>query len=254
MFCDMETLVSIITACYNSSFSISKTIESVLSQTYSNWEMLIVDDCSTDNSLLIIQSYCKKDSRIRYLKTDKPSGSPALPRNIGIEHAIGEYIAFLDSDDIWLPNKLQEQYDFLEQNNYSFIYSNYEKISWDGKRAGRIIKLRNSSSYWDILESCSIPCLTVLLKRELVGHIRFKPMPKEDYGFWLEILRKGCIAYNTDKVHALYRESSNSRSSNKLAMFKNQWKILRNIEKVKKIPALYFMTLYTFRGFVKYLR
>lgn len=101
--------VSVITPSYNSSAFISQTIDSVLFQTYTDWEMLIVDDCSTDDSASIIKQYSKRDARIKYLKTDLPSGSPCEPRNIGIMSAQGRYIAFLDSDDVWLPNKLEEQ-------------------------------------------------------------------------------------------------------------------------------------------------
>lgn len=249
-----KVLISVITPCYNAALYIAETIESVILQSYSNWEMLIIDDCSTDDSAFIIQRYCSIDCRIKYYKTEKKSGSPALPRNLGIKYSRGKYLAFLDSDDVWLPDKLQEQCDYLEKNNLSFVYSDYEKISWDGKRSERIIRLRETSSYWDTLESCSIPCLTAFLTRELIGDTCFKSIPKEDFGFWLEILRKGCIAYNTGKVHALYREAQNSRSSNKLAMFKGQWYVLRNIEGVKKVPALYFMLVFALRGIIKYLK
>lgn len=247
-------LVSIITPCYNSAPYITEAIHSVISQSYSNWEMLIVDDCSSDNSSSIIQSYASIDNRIKYFKTEVRSGAPAQPRNIGIEKAQGEYIAFLDSDDIWLSDKLKEQCEFLEENHLSFVYSDYEKISWDGKREERIIRARTTSTYWDTLESCSIPCLTVLLTRELLGNTRFKSIPKEDYGFWLEILRKGCIAHNTRKIHALYREAKSSRSGNKFAMLKGQWYVLRNIEGVKRIPAFYFMVLFILKGGIKYLK
>lgn len=247
-------MVSVITPCYNSQDYIGACIDSVLNQSYPDWEMIIVDDCSIDNSALIIKKYCSIDYRIKYLKTKVASGSPAMPRNIGIENAQGEYIAFLDSDDLWLPDKLQKQSEFMEKNNYSFVYSDYEKMSWDGKREGRILKMRACSSYWDTLESCSIPCLTVLLDRKLIGETRFKSIPKEDYGFWLEILRKGVTAYNIGEVYALYREVHNSRSSNKLAMIKEQWYVLTRVEGVKKIPLFYFMISFIFRGLLKYLK
>lgn len=249
-----NVLVSIITPCYNSSSFISQAIESVLSQTYKNWEMLIIDDCSTDNSSLIIKKYAEKDQRIKYLKTEKASGGPSVPRNIGLKYANGEYISLLDSDDVWLPNKLEDQLTFLEARNYDFVYSDYEKITWDGNRSNRIINVRAVSSYWDTLESCEIPCLTVLIKKESIGNTRFKLISKEDYVFWLEILRKGCKAYNTRKVHALYREMKNSRSSDKYNMLKKHWYILRKIEEVKIVPAVYFIIIYTFKGFVKYLK
>lgn len=250
----MNPLVSIITPCYNAVPFIAQTIESVIAQTYPNWEMLIVDDCSTDRSAEIIQTYVDRDSRIKYFKTDCPSGSPSLPRNIGLEQAQGECVAFLDSDDAWLPTKLEEQIAFMERGSYGFVYSDYEKMSWEGRRAERLIRMREISSFWDTLESNEIPCLTVLLCKELIGEIRFKSIPKEDYAFWLEILRKGYKAYNTGKVHALYREARNSRSGNKLKMFVQQWYVLRQVEGVKKIPAVYFMLIFTWKGLLKFLK
>lgn len=147
----MQPLISIITPCYNAVPFIAQTIESVLTQTYPYWEMLIVDDCSTDRSAEIIQTYVKRDLRIKYFRTDHPSGSPSLPRNIAMEQAQGEYIAFLDSDDAWLPSKLEEQVIFIRSGPYDFIYSDYEKMAWDGKRNQRLIRARRISSFWDTL-------------------------------------------------------------------------------------------------------
>lgn len=250
----MDSLVSIITPCYNAVLYLPQAVGSVLSQTYSHWELLIIDDCSTDGSYELIQQYANMDSRIKCFKTASPSGSPTLPRNIGIEHAQGTYVAFLDCDDVWLPDKLEEQIIFLEENHYDFIYSNYEKMSWDNRRAKRIVYARKTSSYWDTLESCEIPCLTVMMRRSLIGNLRFKLIPKEDYAFWLEILRRGYKAYNTEKIHALYREVKNSRSGNKFKMFKSQWYVLRQIEGVKVTPAIYFIVIFSLKGFRKYLR
>lgn len=250
----MKSLVSIITPCYNAETTIAKTIESVLSQTYESWEMLVIDDCSNDNSEAIIKNFAGNDNRIKYLKTDKPSGSPSIPRNIGIDLAKGKYIAFLDADDIWLPDKLTEQLFFAELKNATFIYSDYEKITYDGVRSNRTIKMRATSTYWDTLQSCSIPCLTVLLKKDIIGTVRFKSIVKEDYAFWLEILKTGTIAYNTKKVHALYRESKYSRSSNKFSMFKNQWLIIHGIERINILFAIYCMIIFSIKGFLKYLK
>lgn len=205
--------VSIITPTYNVVQFIRETIESVLKQTYPYWELLIVDDCSTDDSVKIINQYSIKDPRIKLLSTDKNTGSPSEPRNIALEAAMGRYIALLDADDIWLPNKLEEQLEFMEINDFDFVYSNYEKMNYQGKRNNRIVCTRSVSTYWDILESNGIPCLTVLLKREIIGDIRFQQTPKEDYVFWLTIMRtRNITAYNTNRIHAIYRESKNSRS------------------------------------------
>lgn len=159
----MKKLVTIVTPCYNSKETISQTIESVLQQTFSNWEMLIVDDCFTDSSPEIIKKYADKDYRIKYFRTQNKSGSPSLPRNIGIENAKGEYIAFLDSDDLWLPYKLEHQLKFLEKNGYDLVYSYYEKIDWEGRQNNRVIRTREKTRYDDILKSNSIPCLTSMI-------------------------------------------------------------------------------------------
>ena len=250
----MSPTISIITPCYNAAPFIAQTLESVLAQTFEDWEMLVVDDCSTDDSAVIVQEYAQRDSRIRYYRTDSPSGGPSVPRNIGLEHVRGVYVAFLDSDDLWLPEKLEEQLSFMRANKLDFVYSDYEKISWRGERKNRIIYARAVSSFWDTIESNAIPCLTVLIRRSVIGNTRFKPIPKEDYVFWLDILRQGYTAYNTGKVHALYREAKNSRSGNKLKMFQQQWYVLRQVEGVKKVPAIYFMLIFAVKGLFKFLK
>lgn len=250
----MTPLVSIITPCHNAEAYLSHTIESVINQTYSNWEMLIVDDCSTDNSAEIIKQYSLNNPRIRYLKTEKPSGSPALPRNIGIDNSKGEYIAFLDSDDIWLPDKLEKQVNFMEQNSYSLSYSYYEKMDWNGRRDNRVIRTRDLTTYFDLLKSNSIPCLTSMVKRDAIGETRFKQIAQEDFCFWLDILRKGFTGYNLKEVVAVYREAKNSRSANKFDMFKGYWNVIRNHQHIPFLPACRDMITYTIQGFSKYLK
>lgn len=250
----MSPIISIITPAYNAEKTINETIQSVLNQTYNNWELLIIDDCSTDKTKEIIHNYTSVDKRIKYFKTDKPSGGPSIPRNIGIKNSNGRYIAFLDSDDIWLPNKLEEQLNFLLSHNYKFVYSNYEKISYEGKRNNRLIIVRNVSTYNDTLKSCEIPCLTILLEKSIIENREFKNIGKEDYIMWLEILRNGNVAYNTGKIHALYREANNTRSSNKLKMIYQQWNVIRNIEKQNLIKSIYYLSTYLFKGYLKYLK
>lgn len=249
-----QEIISIVTPCYNANSTISNTIDSVRSQTYQNWEILIIDDCSQDKSAEIIKQYAAQDARIHYFKTDKPSGSPAVPRNIGIENAKGKYIAFLDSDDIWMPDKLQREVYFLEQNGYDLVYSFYEKIDWEGKRDNRIIKTRTTTTYCDLLKSNSIPCLTSIISRKAIGHTRFKQIPQEDFCFWLDILKKGYTAHNLCEVTALYREAKNSRSANKMDMFKGYWNVIRNHQNIGLLPACYYMITYTIMGLAKYLK
>lgn len=249
-----SSLISIITPCYNAAATISQTIKSVIRQNYQNWEMIIIDDCSSDNSAELIHHFCERDKRIRYLTTSTPSGSPALPRNIGIDNAKGDYIAFLDSDDVWLPDKLQKQIDAIKMNGYELMYSFYEKIDWEGTRNNRIIRTRGKSTYKSLLKSNSIPCLTSIISRGAIGDTRFKQIPQEDFCFWLDILKKGYVAYNLGEVTALYREAKMSRSSNKLDMFKGYWNVIRNHQHIALLPACYYMITYTIFGFAKYLK
>lgn len=247
-------MVSIITPCYNAESTIAQTIESILAQTFEDWEMQIIDDCSTDSSPEIIKGYAAKDSRIKYFKTPNKSGSPSLPRNIGIDNSKGKYVAFLDSDDLWLPDKLERQIKFLEENGYDLGYSYYEKMDWEGRRNNRIICTRAKTRYRDILKSNSIPCLTSIIKKDKIENTRFKQIPQEDFCFWLDILKKGIVAHNLCEVTALYREAKTSRSANKLDMFKGYWNVIRNHQHIGFLPSCLYMVTYTIYGFAKYLK
>lgn len=250
----MDCKVSVITPCYNAANHLPEAIESVINQTFKNWELLIIDDCSSDNTEQIVNGYLKKDDRIRYFKTNRNTGSPSQPRNIGIEKSEGTYIAFLDSDDIWFPDKLEKQMRFIEGNNYDLIYSFYEKMTFDGKRSDRVIKTRKVTRYSDLLKSNSIPCLTSVITRETIGNTRFKQIPQEDFCFWLEILKKGIVAHNLCEVTALYREAKTSRSANKLDMFKGYWNVIRNHQRIGLLSASFYMVTYTILGLAKYLK
>ena len=244
-------MISVVTPCYNAEATIAPTIESVLSQTYSDWEMLIVDDCSSDSSAAIIKRYAEKDDRIRYFKTSSKSGSPSLPRNIGIDNAKGDWIAFLDSDDVWLPNKLETQLKFIKKHNSKLVYSFYEKMDWKGTRNNRIIKTRLKTSYSDLLKSNSIPCLTSLVRKDVVGFHRFMNIPQEDFCFWLDILREDVVAENVGEMLALYREAKDSRSANKWDMFKGYWNVIRNHQHLGLAHCCTCMLTYTIYGILK---
>lgn len=246
--------VSVVTPCHNAQSTIAKTIDSVIKQTLTDWELIIVDDGSTDDSAKLIHAFIENDHRIKYFKIDKPSGSPSLPRNIGIDKAQGKYIAFLDADDVWFPNKLQKEVDFLEKNEYDLAYSYYEKMDWEGNRSDRIIRTREKTTYVNLLKSNSIPCLTSIIRKDIIGDTRFKQIPQEDFCFWLDILKKGYTAYNLCEVTALYREAKTSRSANKLDMFKGYWNVIRNHQHISLIPACFYMFTYSILGVAKYLK
>lgn len=249
-----QPLISVITPCYNAERFIDSCIQSVLSQTYKNWELILVDDCSTDDTLNKIQMYSKLDNRIKYYTTKRTSGGPSHPRNIGITTCTGDFVAFLDADDLWLPEKLSEQIEFALENNYQFVYSNYEKISSEGFRQGRRLRMKAEVDYKYMLRTCEIPCLTVLIHKNLIKNRLFKEFGKEDYLLWLEILRTGVKAYNTGRVHALYRQQDSSRSSNKIKMLYEQWIILRDFQKISFFQSCFDLFFYVIRGLQKYFR
>lgn len=244
-------MVSVIIPCHNSQDFLVQAIDSVRAQTYVDWELLIVDDCSTDESATIIQQYVQQDNRIHYLKTDKLSGSPTLPRNIGIQHAQGRFIAFLDSDDIWFPNKLEEQLLLFENDETVIVFSDYEKISEQGVRNQRIVSAPNFTSYKHLLHGNVIGCSTALYDTEKVGKVYFENVSHEDYVLWLTILKKGFIARNTGKVHALYRVRTSSVSSNKWKALLWQWNIYINVEKVGYMRAAYYFLSYLIKAYKK---
>ena len=251
----MNKLVSIITPCYNAADVIRHTIQSVINQTYTNWELIICDDCSTDSSRAIIEEFIAKDNRISLYTTPSNTGHPIVPRNISLRHAKGDIIAFLDADDIWLPDMLITSIEFMQTNNYDIVFSEYEKIDWNGNRNNRVVHYKSQVSYKDMIRVCSVPaCITTIAKKHVIGNTEFRDLPIEDYAFWLEIFRKGYTAYNTHTVQGLYRQSPNTRSGNKFSQFFKHWYILRNIEKVSLVPAIYYQMYYTFAGLAKYLK
>lgn len=253
-FCQPFIMVSIITPCYNSENFVSATIESVLSQTYVNWEMIIVDDCSTDTSPLIVMEYVAKDSRIKYVRTNIPSGSPTYPRNVGLEVARGRFVAFLDSDDLWFPSKLETQMSMFNDDNVALVYSNYEKIREDGTSSNRIVIASKYHHYRSLLYGNEIGCLTVIIDTHKTGKIDFKYIGHEDYECWLSILRKGYIAKNCNKVLAAYRVRKSSLSSNKFKTVRWVWNIYRNYEHMDHFSTFYHLLCCMLKSVVKYIK
>lgn len=251
---NVNSLVSIITPCYNSSTFISQTIDSVIFQTYSNWELIIIDDCSTDNSDVIIKRYCERDSRIKYYRTEKASGSPTKPRNVGISKANGRFIAFLDSDDIWFPEKLEKQLPLFNNNSVAIVFSHYEKMSENGKCSGRVIKSSCFHSYNTLLYGNEIGCLTAIIDVDKVGKCYFQYIGHEDYAFWLSILKKGFTAQNTQSVLAAYRVRKSSVSSNKIKAIVWVWRIYRKVERIPLFISLFYLCSDLIKSVIKSLR
>lgn len=250
----MDVLVSIIMPVYNASRFLDEAISSVLSQTYPYWELLIVDDHSSDNSVDIINKYLIKDNRIRLYQTTSPSGSPSTPRNIATKHAQGRFIAFLDSDDVWMPSKLEKQIPLFEDSHTAVVYSDYEKMSEFGMRLNRIIHAPESTNYKHLLRGNVIANVTGVYDTQKVGKVYFKQIPHEDYVLWLEILKKGYVAKNVGDVTSLYRLRKQSVSSNKLNTLMWQWNIYVNVEQIHPIIALYYFSFYAIKASLKALK
>lgn len=199
----MKELVSIIMPSYNTGRFISETIESVLAQSYSNWELIIVDDCSTDDTDEVVGQYLT-DERIRYIKNKNNSGA-AVSRNHALREAKGKWIAFLDSDDLWMPDKLEKQIRYMEMNDYHFSYTNYSEINAEGQRNGVTVTGPKRVTKTGMFNYCWLGCLTVMYDAETVGLIQIADIKKNnDYAMWLKVCKKAeCYLLNEEL--ALYR-------------------------------------------------
>jgi len=245
----MNNLVSIITPSYNSSRFIEECVGSVLSQTYVNWEMLIVDDYSADNSLQILKKY--NDKRIQLIELDKNVGA-SESRNVAIRKAKGKYIAFLDSDDLWEPQKLEKQISFMEKEDVAFSFSTYQPISDDDSKLYSIIHAPKIVTYSSYLKKTIIGCLTVIIDREKTGVFE---MPKirssHDMALWLLIMRRGFDAYGLDENLARYRIVSTSNTANKWRAAKDVLKVYRQFEKLSFFYSIWCFLNYAFNAIIK---
>lgn len=247
---EKEPLVSIITPAYNAARFIGETIESVLAQTYKNWEMIIVDDCSTDDTREIVQSYQEKDSRIKLFTLDKNSGS-GVARNKAMDEAKGRFIAFLDSDDLWYPEKLRRQIAFMLDNGVAFTFTKYVRMKEDGTITNATTEAPLTVDYDTLMKHCVIGCLTVILDRKKIGEQRMLEIrTRQDYAFWLSLTRQGFIAYGLPEVLAKYRLVENSISSNKLKAARQNWRLYYEIENQPLWKSLWYFANYALRSVI----
>jgi len=242
--------VSVITPLYNCSDYIEKTIESVISQTYKDWEMIMVDDCSEDDSLTIAQRFASLDSRIKVFALEENAGAAAA-RNHAIREASGRYIAFLDSDDRWLPHKLEAQLGFMQDRDVAFSFSAYEKINELGNVVATV-GVPDRVGYEDLLKVCSIGCLTAMYDTEKLGKV-YMPLirKRQDLGLWLKILKNEPYAYGLQQVLARYQLRKNSISANKLSAARYTWKLYRECERLNLFYAGYYFVHYAVNGILR---
>lgn len=248
-----KKLVSIITPSYNSASHIKETIDSVIAQTYQNWEMIIVDDYSMDNSVRIIENIQKKDHRIILLKNEENIGS-GPSRNKAIDKAQGEIIAFLDSDDLWCPEKLSLHLKFMEEKQSAFSHTSYGFINENGVKIKSTYRVsKNPVGYSNLLKRTEISCLTAMYDVRKVGKMYMPDLRrKQDYALWLDILKKGFYSDPLDKELAYYRQRQGSATNNKLKLVKGHWFFLHKREKIPFLKSLFYLLNWGIRGFVKY--
>ncbi len=240
-------MVSIITPVYNSAKYIGDTIKSVLSQTYQNWEMIIIDDCSKDESVSVIKSF--NDSRLILIQLKVNVGA-ANARNIGLEKANGQFIAFIDADDMWKEDKLEKQLLFMKKNKIGFSFSSYEILR---EKKNKFIKVPLTLNYNQFMKNTIIGTLTVMLDTKIIGEIRFVNVKKDhDSMTWAKILKNGNTALGYSESLAYYRKLKGSISNNKFEAVKNHWKNCRKIEKIPRIKCLYFFVFYSFNALKKH--
>ncbi|MCT4619062.1 MAG: glycosyltransferase family 2 protein [Marinisporobacter sp.] len=246
-----SVLVSIITPVYNSERFIKETIQSVQKQTYANWEIILVDDCSTDSSERIIRYMIEKDPKIKYIKLENNSGA-AVARNTAIKNSKGRFIAFLDSDDLWECDKLEKQIKFMLNKDIGFSFTGYNLIDEDGNDLDKVIKVPDQIDYDGLLKNTIIGCLTVMIDRSKIGDFRM-PLIRagQDTATWLSILKKGYIAYGLNEPLARYRKVEGSISSNKIKALKRTWNIYRNLEKLPLPKTVYVFTCYIINALKK---
>jgi teichuronic acid biosynthesis glycosyltransferase TuaG len=248
----MNALVSIITPAYNSAKFIAETIQSVQNQTYQNWEMIIVDDASSDETEAIVLLFLKKDSRIQFHKLAQNSG-PAVARNIGIEKANGDYLTFIDADDIWFPTFIENNIHTIQETEISFVFSSYKRSNEKLEFVYSDFIVPKKVTYSDILKTNSISCLTAFLDIKKLGK---KLMPlirkRQDMGLWLNYLKVIPFAYGIQETQAIYRIRANSLSRKKSDLIKYQWQFYREVEQLNIFQSAYYMFHWMFRGFMKY--
>lgn len=245
----MDDKVSIITPCYNGAKYISQTIESVLSQTYTNWEMIIINDGSKDNSVEVIEPYTQKDNRIKLV--NQKNGGSANARNNGIRLAIGRYIALLDADDLWENNFLEEQLRFMKEKNALLVFSSYKRIDDQSREILRPVTCKKKVTYNQMLITDFIGCLTGLYDTSVFGKVYLREELKslrDDYAYWLDIIKFTQVAYGNQKFLAKYRVLDTAVTANKQKLIKVQYKFYRDFLRLGVVRSLYNTIYWGLRG------
>lgn len=250
-------LVSIIVPVYNAGPYIEETISMVYAQTYTDWELILVDDCSSDDSRERIRAFMEKpeaDGKIRLIEKKINEGA-AKARNTGMEAAVGRYIAFLDADDVWMKDKLQKEMAFMKEKDAAFVFTAYEFGDENALPTGKVVQVPDTLTYHEALSRTVIFTTTVLLDTQKTGRelIRMPAVKSEDSATWWKILRNGYTAYGLNEVLAIYRRPAKSLSSNKLEAIKRIWNLYRREEKLSLPYSFYNLFFWALRATLRRL-
>jgi teichuronic acid biosynthesis glycosyltransferase TuaG len=245
------SLVSIVTPAYNAGRFILETIGSVRAQTFADWEMIVVDDCSRDDTCRIVEEQSRADSRVRLLRHEVNQG-PAGARETAIQRGRGRYVAFLDSDDLWTPQKLERQLAFMQRNGAALSFTQFRRIDAQGHTVGRLIDVPEELSYRQLLKNTAIATSTVIVDRGKTGPLHMTRTYYDDYALWLSILRRGFSAHGLREDLMRYRVLGQSVSRNKARSAAMVWRVYRDVEKLGLADSLWCFAHYASRGAFKY--
>ncbi|MDO4490585.1 MAG: glycosyltransferase family A protein [Lachnospiraceae bacterium] len=247
-------LISVIMPAYNAEQTIEKAIRSVCSQTYSNLELIVINDCSSDGTAELLSTMAQQDSRIHFHTNEHNLGA-AGSRNRGIGLCQGAYTAFIDSDDFWYPEKLERQLTCMEKNRASICYTAYGILDAEKNELVKVYHIPERTDYTGLLKENVIGCSTVMMDTELLKRHMFQPgFYHEDYALWLKCLKEGAVAAGIDSLLVEWRYIPDSRSGNKLRSAAKRWEVYRNSEQLSLGKSLYYFSFYFINSIRKYLR
>lgn len=248
----MPPVVSVVMPAYNTEKYIREAVSSIENQTLRDWELLVVDDCSTDHTYEILQKLAQEDARIKIIRNQTNCGA-AMSRNIAFSQCSGKYVALLDSDDLWEPEKLEKQVICAEKTGADIIYCSYSIIDECGRKKSPDFIVPEHTDFNSMLKKSTISCSTALLKSKLVAQFQFPThMYHEDLAYWLELLKNGANAAGVIEVLASYRITPGSRAFNKVQSAVNRWKIYTEYLGLPAVRSTCLLAQYIFLGLIKY--
>lgn len=246
----IDSRVSIITPAYKAAAYVGEAIRSVQAQDFHDWEMLVVDDGSPDNTADVVAGFAAADPRVKLIR--QANSGPAMARQRALDEAKGHYIAFLDSDDYWLPGKLTQQLAFMRERGAAMSYTRFRRISDDGGRVGHLVAVPDRLDYRQLLKNTGIATSTVIVDREMTGPFAMTRTYYDDYALWLGLLKRGFVAHGLQEDLMRYRVVSKSVSRHKMSSAKWVWRTYREIEGLALPYATWCFLNYAWRAYRKY--